>query len=242
MGTAAVDSQPLPSLLGITVRRASAVGRFFLVYGSGISVVLAVALGLSGGAAFASSFPLLLPIFGVVGSMGGLLVFTNDRQKGVLEYLMAYGASPRRLFLDVLVTTLVLVSIVLVVALSVGLGVFVARGHSITPTLAVSLGAYSVPMTYASASFAATAGMYWTSLSSPRMGSNSPIGLIPFIGILPVLVTFGVLATLEADGVTSAVTLRIVAESAIGLVAATVVVLLSMAGRLLRRERLLSQA
>lgn len=242
MSTAAFDAQPPPSLLGPTVRRASVVGRFFLVYGSAISAVLGAALGFSGGSAFGSSFPLFLPIFGVVGSMGALVVFTNDRQKGVLEYLMAYGFSPRRLFGDVLVASLVLVSVILTVALSVGLGVYLVRGHSITLALALELGVYSVPMTYVSAAFAATVGMYWTSLSSPRLGMNSPVGLVPFIGILPALGTLGVIVALEIEGAASATSLLIVAGGAIGLIAATVAVLLSMAGRLLRRERLLSQA
>ena len=241
MSTASPDSLPLPSLFGPTVRRASVVGRFYLVYGSLVSAILGVALGLSRSSAFASSFPLFLPIFGVVGSMGALVVFTNDRQKGVLEYLMAYGFSPRRLFLDILATSLVLVSVVLVVALGVGLGFYLARGNSITLTLAVILGVYSVPMTYVSAAFAATAGMFWTSLSSPRMGSNSPLGLVPLIGILPATGTLGVILALESEGVHSATTLLIVAVGAIGLIAVTVVVLFSLTGRLLRRERLLSQ-
>lgn len=242
MSTAALASQPLPSLFGPTVRRASVVGRFFLVYGSVISAVLGVALGSSGGSAFGSTFPLLLPIFGVVGSMGALVVFSNDRQKGVLEYLMAYGFSPRRLFLDVLLTSLVLVSVVLTVALGAGLGTYLARGHSITLTLALELGVYSVPMTYVSVAFAATVGMFWTSLSSPRLGMNSPVGLVPFIGILPSLGTLGVIVALEARGAASAATLLIVAVAAIGLIAVTVATLLSLSGRLLRRERLLSQA
>jgi len=73
------------SLLSVTVRRASITGRFFLVYGTVITVVLGVILARVSGPSFASSYPLFLPIFGVVGSMGGLVVFTSDRTKGVLE-------------------------------------------------------------------------------------------------------------------------------------------------------------
>ena len=100
-----------PSLFGVTVRRSFAVGRFFLGYGIAVSLFLGVVEALSGGTTYDSSFPFLLPIFGVVGSMGALVVFTNDRVKGVLEYLLAYGLSPRAIFANVLAAALVMVSL-----------------------------------------------------------------------------------------------------------------------------------
>jgi hypothetical protein len=230
------------SLLSITVRRATVTGRFFLVYGTVLSLLLGVVLARLSGAAFASSFPLFLPIFGVVGSMGGLVVFTSDRTKGVLEYLLAYGYSPRRLFANVLLTTLVLVSIVVGICVPVSLGVYFAGGHSVTSTLAIGLGVYAIPMTYACAAFASTVGVYWTALSSLRQGMNSPVGIIPFVGILPSLVTLFVIVAIERSGPISATALLLTLGSAMGLVAAFVIVLLVSMGKLLRRERLLSAA
>ena len=218
-------------------------GRFFLVYGTGISVLLGVTLAaFSGSNSFPSAFPLFLPIFGVVGSMGGLVVFSNDRTKGVLEYLIAYGVSPRRLFANVLITSLVLASIVVSVAIGVGVGVYVAKGHGVSSYLALALGIYAIPMTLASAAFAATVGVYWTALSSPRQGLNSPIGLVPFVGILPALATLGTLVGLGLSGKSSTEVFLIVLGTAFGLIAIVVLVLLGMIGRLLRRERLLSPA
>jgi len=230
------------SLLSITVHRASVTGRFFLVYGIVISLLLGVVLAYFSGPSFATSYSLFVPIFGVVGSMGGLLVFTSDRTKGVLEYLIAYGYSPRALFANVLLTTLVLVSIVEGVGVSVSLGVYFARGYTVTSTLAISLGLYAVPMTFACAAFASTVGVYWTTLSSPRQGINSPIGLVPFIGILPALVTLFVIVVVERSGPVSTTTLLLILGSAMGLVAVFVIVLLVSMGRLLRRERFLSPA
>ena len=230
------------SLLSVTVRRASVTGRFFLVYGTAISLLLGVLLAHFSGPSFTSSFPLFVPIFGVVGSMGGLIVFTSDRTKGVLEYLIAYGYSPRRLFANVLLTTLVLVSIVVGIGVSVSLGVYFAEGHAATSKLAISLGLYAVPMTFACAAFASTVGVYWTTLSSPRMGINSPVGLIPFIGILPALVTLFAIVALSISGPLSTDTLLLILGSAMGLVALLVAVLLVGMGRLLRRERFLSPA
>ena len=230
------------SLLSVTVRRASVTGRFFLVYGTCISILLGVLLAHFSGSSFTSSFPLFLPIFGVVGSMGGLIVFASDRTKGVLEYLIAYGYSPRRLFANVLLTTMVLVGIVTGVGVSVSLGVYFGEGHTVTSNLAIGVGVYAIPMTFACAAFASTVGVYWTALSSPRQGINSPVGLIPFIGILPALVTLFVIVSLAVSGPLSTDTLLLVLGSAMGIVTALVLVLLASMGRLLRRERFLSPA
>ena len=229
-------------MLGITVRRAWVTGRFFLVYGTAISVLLGVLLAHFSGPSFASSYSLFVPIFAVVGSMGGLTVFTSDRTKGVLEYLIAYGYSPRRLFADVLLTTLVLVSIVVGIGVSVSLGVYFAEGQTVTSTLVISVGVYAVPMAFACAAFASTVGVYWTTLSSPRQGINSPVGIIPFIGILPALVTLFAIVAVTLSGPLSATTLLLILGSAMGLVAIFVIVLLVSLGRLLRRERFLSPA
>jgi len=231
-----------PSLARITARRAATSGRFYLVYGCIVSLVLAVSLIATSGSSFGSAFPLLLPIFAVVGSMGALVVFTNDRLKGVLEYLLAYGATPRRIFLDFLLTTLLLVSVVLAAAVGGGLAFYAAKYGGIPADLAASLLLYAIPMSYASAAFAATVGMFWTSLSSPRAGMTSPIGLVPFIGILPSLGTLGLLAALGLEGRASHASFAVVCSVMVVLVAAVVALLLSSVERLLRRERLLSPA
>jgi hypothetical protein len=241
MSGSPADPSPAP-LLGITVRRAATSGRFFLVYGTAMAALLSIGLGATGGAAFTTALPLILPIFGVLGSMGGLVVFTNDRVKGVLEYLMAYGVPPRRLFVDVLLTSLLLMTIVLGVGLGAGIGFFVARGHTLPWSFVAFVGAYAIPMSYVSAAFAATTGMFWSALSSPREGMNSPIGLAPFIGILPSVATLLVVIVIGATGTVSPSGFFEVAAGAMIIVTAVVVVLLSMTGRLLRRERLLSPA
>ena len=230
-----------PSLLGITFRRATVSGRFFLVYGTVVSAFLGSVLALVSSSAFASAFPLFLPIFGVVGSMGGLTVFTSDRTKGVLEYLLAYGVSPRRIFVEILLTSLALVTIVVGVAVGVGLGLYVGRGHPVTVPLLLGLGLYGVPMAYACAAFAASAGMYWTALSSPRQGMSSPIGLIPMVGILPALATLGAIIALGLSGGSSTEELEVLGAG-LAVLGAVVLALLALLGRLLRRERLLSPA
>ncbi len=85
-GRANPDAAPeVGSLLSINLRRSARSGRFFLVYGTARGLVLGLSLAASGGDAFVAAFPLFLPVFAVVGYMGALVVFTNDRVKGVLE-------------------------------------------------------------------------------------------------------------------------------------------------------------
>jgi hypothetical protein len=226
-----------PSLLRTTFRRSFALGRLFIVVGVVYVLVLATALSFTASSSFASAYPIFLPIFAVLGSMGALMVFTNDRTKGVFEYLIAYGISPRRLFLNVLLVILLLETVVLVLLVGLGLGIFVASGHTISLGLVEALGVYSIPMSYASAAFAGTVGMFWTSLSSPRSGLNSPIGLVPFVGIAPSLLTLALVAVLAIEGFTET---YLVIGAAVGAVAAVVILLLSLLDRLMPRERLLS--
>jgi len=242
MAVSVPPEEPL-SLLRITIRRSITTGRASLIYGTAVSLFLAIILSLSSPNGFSAGFPIFLPIFATVGSMGGLAVFSSDRLKGVLEYLMAYGISPRRLFVDVLLASLVLVTIVLGIALGVGLSFFVLRGNNVSEVLVFLFLLYALPMSYASAAFASTVGMYWTALSSPRQGLNSPIGVIPFIGILPSIVTLGAVIALGVSGnVSTGSSFIRVTSISLSLVTVFVVVLLGRIGRLLRRERLLSPA
>lgn len=226
-----------PSLLGITVRRSLVLGRTFLLVGMVYTVIFALILGLTTGAAFDASYPLILPIFSAVAAMGALMVFTNDRIKGVLEYLIAYGISPRRLFVNVLLASLGLASVLLGGSVSVALAVRLGSGHPVSTEFFQLVVAYTLPMSFASTAFAATVGMYWTSLSSPRSGMSSPIGLAPFLGIGPPVITLVLVGLISA---TTATPFFAVAGSAVLLLTALVVVLLTQIRRLMPLERLLS--
>jgi hypothetical protein len=238
MATGSATSAP-PSMIGTTIRRALVVSRTYLAVGTGMSVLYALILGFIGGPAFASAFPLVLPVVSVVGGLGGMMVFTNDRTKGVYEYLIAYGISPLRIFIDTLLGCLVLETIVVGVSCGVGFGAFLARGNTIGSTLATTMILYSLPMSYASVAFAASVGMFWTSLSSPREGMNSPLGMLPIVGFAPSLLTLlltAVVAFRDPNQVLE------VTSAAILVLVLLVVLLLRFAARLMRPERLLSPA
>jgi hypothetical protein len=226
-----------PTLLGITAWRSLVLGRTFLLVGMVYTVIFALVLGLTSHSGFNPAYPLVLPIFSVVAALGGLMVFTNDRIKGVLEYLLAYGISPRRLFVNVLLASLALATILLGASLGVALGVRYASGQGVSIEFVQLVLAYALPMSYASVAFAATIGMYWTSLSSPRSGISSPVGIVPLVGIGPPVMTLVIVGFLAA---TSSVPFLAVAGSAEAVVVLVVAVLLTQIRRLMPLERLLS--
>ena len=232
---AQLPSEGPPSLLGITLRRSFVAGRVFFVVGILYVFFLSIGLSFSGPSSFDSAFPIILPIFTALGALGSLMVFAHDRIRGPFEYLMAYGVRPRRIFADVLVTSLALVTVEVGVTLAIGLGIYLALGYAISADLLAGLGLYALPESYACAALMATVGVFWTSLSSPRAGLNSPVGFIPLFGILPQILT------LILAGVFSAYRYEVLLGS-LAVLVLIVVLLLGLTNRLMPRERLLSPA
>ncbi|MGP8073393.1 MAG: hypothetical protein ACLPZM_09790 [Thermoplasmata archaeon] len=227
---------PVPSMTATTVRRAIAVGWRYLAIGTGVSLVLAVILVVSARSqtSFPLVFPVELPLFCVMGSLGGLMTFTSDRTKGVFEYLIAYGVRARSLFLDGLVATAALVAIILALSLGVGLGAAAVKGIPLNEDFLKTVALYTVPMAFAAGLFTSTVGMIWSSVSSPRSGINSPLGLAPTAGIAPTI-----LVLIVADSAPSADFYYITTGAAVTIIA-VVVGLLALSARLMGRERFLS--
>lgn len=229
-----MSAASLPSLTATTIRRGLVAGRLYLGVGTMVSVVLTVVLLRSKTGVFAATFPLELPLFAALGAMGGLLLFTSDRTKGVFEYLLSYGIGPWTLFLDFLLTAVALTSIVLGASLAVGLGGYLATGHTLTWNLEEGLLLYTVPMAYSCSLFSSACGMIWSALSSPRSGLNSPLGVAPMLGVAPpylVLIIAEVSPSADYYYITTG-------AAAIFLIA--VATMMAIASRSLGRERFLS--
>ena len=234
-GAAGVGADaPLPSLLGVTIRRSMVVGRISLLIGGGMIVLYSAAFGL-GGSLFISVGSVVLPVFAISGGMGGALVFTNDRTKGVLEYLVAYGVSPRQILANALFAGIVQVSIVLGAGVAAGFTTYLLSGYAFTPTLLEVFLAYTFPMSYLTVTLMTTVGVFWTSLSSPRAGLNSPLGALPLIGVLPTTVLLVLALALGS----SAGRVLLIGELAMFVVLAS---LLARTDRFMPPERMLSPA
>ncbi len=229
----AQPSHDVPSLTVVTLRRSFYVGRIYVISGAAFPALFAILLlSVPSGAQLLSLiFPLELPVFAVIGSMGALLIFTADRTKGVLEYMIAYGIRPVRLFSNGLISALGLGGLVLGVAIGVALAALRATGGSIPVGLVELLVLYTIPMGLAAVAFATMVGMIWSSMSTPRTGINSPIGLAPMIGLAPVLVVLVVVpAASPSQGL-------VLAGSSAAVLTAAVLGLLAVSGRLRGGER-----
>ncbi len=228
------EAPRLPSLLGVTVRRSFVVGRLSLVIGSVMVVFYSAAFGLAG-SLFATLGTLILPIFALTGGIGGTLVFANDRMKGVLEYLVAYGISSRRILLNTLLAGLVQVSLILLVGVAAGTATYLASGHALTLQLPEALLVYTLPMSYLTVTMMTAVGVFWTSLSSPRAGMNSPLGVLPLIGVVPPTAVLVLVEALPAYAIPVLLGSEVV-------LAMVVLSLLARTDRLMPPVRLLSSA
>ncbi|MHB1931843.1 MAG: hypothetical protein ACYCPV_02480 [Thermoplasmata archaeon] len=223
----------LPTLLSTTVRRSLVVGRVSLAISCFMVVIYSAGFGFGGGVLI-SIGAYILPIFSVAGGIGGALVYSNDRLKGVLEYVVAYGIRPGRLLVNAVVASAVQVTIILGLGIGAGVATYRLSGHPFVPALDLVLLGYTVPMSYLSAALMTTVGVYWTSLASPRSGMNSPLGVLPMIGLVP---TGAVLILALAAPPAHAAQLVAAAELAIFIV---LMVLWTRSERFMPTERLLS--
>jgi hypothetical protein len=207
-GKMSVETAPTPeiqssskfavhSLSYTNFKRAVNYGKMYLIISVVVSIFITVellsvsrlsALGSGTATSVISALPaLILPIFPVMGSYGALMIFVSDKDKGVYEYLLAYGVNPSKIFWSIVVATIGLVSIVLGISISFDVGVALATGALSTIYLEL-LALYVIPISYAVAIFMTMAGMIWSSLAVRRTGINSPVGVISLIGIAPIII------------------------------------------------------
>ncbi|MDG7007143.1 MAG: YhfC family intramembrane metalloprotease [Nitrososphaerota archaeon] len=181
------------SIVRTTIRRSMSFGRVYL--GMGILLPLLIMLPLSGaaGTASAQDLPvlealpaLIIPMFAVLGSVGGLLVFTSDRSKGVYEYLIAYGVDTSTVFWSTIAATVVLASIPLAAGIAES-SLALYFGDGVSVSFVEILVFYTIPLSLAAAAFMCAAGMIWSALTTQMAGVNSPAGIAPILGIAPVL-------------------------------------------------------
>ena len=183
------------SLAFTNFKRAANVGKIYLIMSIAISIFISIeflAVNSLGAAStnavpsVISSLPaLILPAFTVIGSFGSLMIFVSDKDKGVYEYLIAYGVNTSKLFWSIVLATIGLVSIVLCLDVAINLGIAVVSG-TVTLRYVELLIFYVVPISYAVSIFMSMVGMIWSFLATRRTGINSPVGIVSIIGIVPV--------------------------------------------------------
>ncbi|MDR2707619.1 MAG: hypothetical protein LBB87_02575 [Nitrososphaerota archaeon] len=236
----------MTSFIRTNFRRAVSFGSVYLI----LAIVMSILVGgifswtasLSEDASLyvASQFPMMIPLFAVIGSFGGLMVFVSDRTKGVYEYLIAYGVSVYKIFWATLLVTLGLVTIFLGISLAGNMAILLLMGSQIQFSLIKLILIYTIPLCYASTAFMCIAGMMWSSLTVRVPGVNSPIGISALIGMLPVMVVYFLTLFGGLGGLSTSI--WIIIGGVVLLLVILVIVMMIIANNKMNRERLLSDA
>jgi len=235
----------LGALVSTNFRRALNFGKVYVVIGMVLPLLLIAELsvtgsavteaGTAGGPLLSQLFPLLLPVFTVLGASGALMIFASDREKGVYEYMLAYGVDVSTIFWSMIAATAALAGLVLVVSLAVSVSVLaVTNPGALTLVFGELVVLYTLPLSFAAATFMTMAGMLWSQLTARRPGVNSPVGIAPLLGIAPVLAVL-----ILAVGPGSGHILYVVGGASAAMIIA-VAVMASVAGGKMQRERFIS--
>jgi hypothetical protein len=235
------------SLFNTTFRRALSFGKVYVGMGMVLPLLFVAELSVAGGAATTAGvpagpilsqiYPLLMPVFVILGASGALMIFASDKDKGVYEYMLAYGVDVSTIFWSVIAATVGLVSLVLAVSLALTVGVLAFTNAG---ALSVVFGElvifYTVPLSFAAAMFMTMSGMMWSQLTTRRPGVNSPVGMAPLLGLAPVLAVL-----ILAVGPGSGHILYVVGAASVAMVLG-VAAMASVANSRMQRERFLSNA
>jgi hypothetical protein len=246
----------LGALSSVNFRRSITYGRVYLILGLALSLIIVIgtsvlpttptttqyiasqgqALGIHNSVALiiVSIFPLLSPLLTVVGALGALMIFASDKAKGVYEYLISYGVDTSTIYWSIIISAAGLVTIVLGISVPVVTMVLFAINRSLPFQYVELILVYTIPLSYAATIFMTMVAMIWTSLTTRRTGMNSPVGIAPLFGILPVVVVLLLSETLAPAYLTlltGGVTLAL-----IGLVA----LMIAVVNKKMVRERFIS--
>ncbi|MDV3278647.1 MAG: hypothetical protein LYZ69_09335 [Nitrososphaerales archaeon] len=164
-------------------------------------------------------------IFGLIITTPTYLLFVNDKNAGVLEYLLATGMSQRDVFKGYLKAALMLSLLPMVPAVLISV-VLSAFG----PPYALGVGALAVVMGLADVALVTFLMTGFSAMQRKPTGMNSPVGIT--IGVFLVLPEFLLLFLLQ--GAIIWLDLGIAAALMV-----TTAVLLSSVDRLIMREKLL---
>jgi len=157
-----------------------------------------------------------------------LLLFVYDKNNGVLEYMLSIGMTQSGLFRSYLQAALALAGIILVAEVVGNAALTLLLGGS--SALLPSIAALTIVLGVSAVAFTTVLMMAFSSLQKQRVGANQPLGI--GLGVLLIIPSFLVPAIFPKIAVTI-----VLANAAIVALLGLVVFLL--AGRLIKREKLL---
>lgn len=207
----------------------------FISVRGGESAALATRYGLpasvsAGAILLYSLVPAIIPLGAVIGSFSPLLLFVNDRSRGVYEYLLAFGKRPSDIFTGLVVSVIVISTILVAVPFCLTLVLIWIDGPVLVVPYLIEGAIYAIPMSYISPLFITGIAAIWVSLTKRSQFVNSPIGIAPIFGMAPIM------AVLLVSEFTGSYTLLLTAAASAIMTVATLMIFV-LASRLLRGER-----
>ena len=157
-----------------------------------------------------------------------LLLFVYDKNNGLLEYLLSVGKSQRDVFGSYLKASLAMAGAILLAAVLGNAAVVALLGGSALELPVIS--GVTLVLGLSAVAFSAVIMMAFSSLQKQRVGANQPLGI--GLGILLIIPTYFLPIFFPAQ----AVTIMLVNA---GAAAALAVAMFFLAGRLVKREKLL---
>ncbi|MGA2874864.1 MAG: hypothetical protein ABSE82_04900 [Nitrososphaerales archaeon] len=181
-----------------------------------------------------SIYPIFSPLFAVIGSLGALMIFASDKAKGVYEYLISYGVNTSTIFWSTILSAVGLVTIVLGISLTVVTSILAILNGSIPFQYVELVLIYTIPLSYSVTMFTTIIGMIWSSLTTRRAGVNSPVGLAPIFGMVPMIFVI-----IVSESVPSSYLVPLVSGVSLALVL-MVIVMIAISNKKIVRERFIS--
>ncbi len=200
--------------------------------GSTIARTYGLPASTSGGAVLVATLaPAIIPLAAVIGSFSPLLLFVNDRSRGVYEYLLAYGKKPSDIFSALILSVLIISVILTTVPLTLSAVLIYLTGPFLLPPFADEAVIYVLPVSLVAPLFVSGIAATWVSLTKRVQFVNSPIGIAPMFGLAPVLLVLLISQLDRGKDV-----LIVMGVASVLMVVATAAIFL-LAARLLRGER-----
>jgi hypothetical protein len=229
----------------IIAKRAASLSKTYLVIGVGLTFVGVLFSSFSGligsttttgiatgGSSSAAGVPFIGVSFqslaAILFATPVLMLFVYDKNNGVIEYLLSLGMTQRDIYRQYLKAAIILAAMLVVFDVGADLVVVgLLQGQAVT---AMEIAGLTVAVGLTSVSLGTMLMMSFSSLQKQRMGSNQPLGLA--IGSLAVWPSYFLPVVIPS----AAFTLDLVLACVVGGLA---LVVFSLSGRLVRREKLL---
>ena len=231
-------------------KRAASLSKTYLILGVGLTVVGVFFSSLSGlvsgvsgtvppagvnataSANSAEGVPFIGVSFQALGAIlfatPVLMLFVYDKNNGVLEYLLSLGMTQRDIYRQYLKAALILATVLVI--LEAVVDIVVVALLEAQPVIGIEIAGLAVVVGLATVALGTMLMMSFSSLQKQRVGSNQPLGMA--VGSMAVMPSYFLPVIVPSAAF-------LIDLGLAGIIAVLALVVFSLSGRLIRREKLL---